>query len=178
MLDLWEQRKEVKNFAVKQIANALTFLRIILSILMIFCRIFSAGFLVAYLLCGITDVLDGFLARRLCTESNVGSCADSFADLLFAGVCACKMLPTLALPGWVWLWMALTAVIQFIFVLMSLVSRNLQKEVHGFYNRLAGAAIFICLPFIYHFGGLSLVLLCLAIVSAALAQRLFAAIKK
>lgn len=39
--------------------------------------------MVLYSLCGVTDVLDGFLARKLHTESKAGEWLDSFADLFF-----------------------------------------------------------------------------------------------
>ena len=55
----------------KQIANIITSCRIICSILMLFCSVFSLEFYVAYLLGGFTDMVDGIIARKTETTSNI-----------------------------------------------------------------------------------------------------------
>ena len=68
------------------IANIITVSRILFSLAMILFPPSSVPFAVLYLLCGATDVLDGFVARKLHTESENGAMLDSAADLLFAVV--------------------------------------------------------------------------------------------
>ncbi len=67
----------------KNIPNILSFSRIILS----FCIFLVARtpMLVFWLIvaCGITDALDGFLARRFGCESDLGARLDSLGDLVF-----------------------------------------------------------------------------------------------
>ena len=66
------------------IANIITVSRIFLSLCLFVLSPSSVPFAVLYLLCGVTDVLDGFVARKLHTESEKGGMLDSTADLFFA----------------------------------------------------------------------------------------------
>lgn len=54
----------------KYIANIVTSCRIIFSILMLFFSVFSPWFYVMYLLCGLTDMVDGSIARKTNTVST------------------------------------------------------------------------------------------------------------
>ncbi|MCL2507694.1 MAG: CDP-alcohol phosphatidyltransferase family protein [Oscillospiraceae bacterium] len=68
---------------MKHIPNALSISRIPLSIAMLFLTKRPAAFLVVYAAAGLTDVLDGFLARRFHWESEFGAKIDGFADIGF-----------------------------------------------------------------------------------------------
>lgn len=69
--------------AKEQLPNLVTALRIVLSTVLFFIPIKSAAFFTIYLLCGLSDMADGFLARKLHAESTFGSRLDSFADMFF-----------------------------------------------------------------------------------------------
>ena len=65
---------------MKQLPNIITFLRIPLSIAMLVVSPFSLFFWIFYLSSGLTDIIDGFLARKLHQESSFGAKLDSIAD--------------------------------------------------------------------------------------------------
>ena len=66
----------------KQIANILTSVRMIISsILLTFSRL-DAAFLALFCVCGITDLIDGPIARATETESILGAKLDSAGDVL------------------------------------------------------------------------------------------------
>lgn len=71
---------------MRHIPNILTVLRAALSVPLLFLAPFSLGFFCVYLLCGVTDAADGFLARRLHAETRLGAALDSAADLLFFSI--------------------------------------------------------------------------------------------
>lgn len=48
----------------KQIASIITVCRILGSIGLLFCPVFSASFYGLYLFCGLTDMVDGTIARK------------------------------------------------------------------------------------------------------------------
>ena len=60
-------------------ANAITLLRISGTAVLLFLRPFSPAFFVVYTLTGVTDVLDGFVARKTGTASDFGAKLDSAA---------------------------------------------------------------------------------------------------
>ena len=63
--------------------NFVTGLRMVGTFLLLFTKAFSPAFYAIYSICGISDVLDGFLARRTGATSEFGARLDSVADLLF-----------------------------------------------------------------------------------------------
>ena len=74
-------------------ANSMNFLRIIGSFCLLFIPACSAMFLAIYTLAGVTDVLDGWLARKTGTASAWGARLDSIADLFFTRFCFSKFFP-------------------------------------------------------------------------------------
>jgi len=45
-----------------------------------------------YLLCGLTDMLDGAIARKNNIVSEFGAKLDTFADIVFVAICMIKFL--------------------------------------------------------------------------------------
>ena len=125
------------------IANIITFSRILFSLLLFVFKSDSYPFAALYLLCGITDMLDGFIARRLNTESEKGAKLDSIADLIFAVVYAVRILPRLSVPYWIWIWTAVIAVIKIAGIVIA--GRKTQKLSieHSFGNKLTGLLLFL-----------------------------------
>ena len=124
-------------------ANIITVSRIIFSLLLFAFKPGSYPFAVFYLLCGITDMLDGFIARKLHTESEKGARFDSIADLTFAVVYAVRILPLLSVPFWVWIWTAIIAVIKIAGIIIA--GRKAKKLMieHSFGNKLTGLLLFL-----------------------------------
>ena len=73
---------------MKHLPNIITALRIAGSIGLLFCNVAGWQFWTLYVLCGLSDMVDGWLARRLHAESKTGSILDSIADLVFVACCA------------------------------------------------------------------------------------------
>ncbi len=67
-----------------QMANLLTALRIVCGILILACPVFSVWYYALYLLAGLTDAIDGTVARKLGESSAFGARFDTFADIVFA----------------------------------------------------------------------------------------------
>ena len=85
-------------------ANIITSCRILCSILILFNPVFSAWFYTMYLLGGLTDMLDGTIARKTNTESKFGARLDTVADFIFIAVALVKILPVMHIPSWLWIW--------------------------------------------------------------------------
>ena len=96
----------------KNIANAITGIRILGSILLAFVPVFSVPFYAVYLTCGLSDMVDGTIARRTNSSSSLGAKLDTVADFLFAAVSLAKLLPYIPVPGWLLQWIATIALIK------------------------------------------------------------------
>lgn len=79
--------------AIRFIPNGVTIFRITGSIVLLFLNPMNMDFICFYFLCGLSDILDGFLARAFHFESKHGAILDSMADTLFIFVCFCKLFP-------------------------------------------------------------------------------------
>ena len=124
-------------------ANLITSCRILLSLLLLFFPALSPGFYGLYLAAGLSDMLDGFVARRTNSASPLGAKLDSMADLVFLAVCLIKLLPVLALPVWLWVWVGLIALLRLVNILSGFVCRKKLVLLHTRANKLTGALLFL-----------------------------------
>ena len=69
-------------------ANAITIFRMAASIVLLFCPVFSPAFYAFYIAAGLSDMLDGFVARKTDTVSKLGGKAG-----YDCGLCACGRMP-------------------------------------------------------------------------------------
>ena len=124
-------------------ANLITSCRILFSLLLLFFPALSPGFYGLYLAAGLSDMLDGFVARRTNSASPLGAKLDSMADLVFLAVCLIKLLPVLALPVWLWVWVGLIALLRLVNILSGFVCRKKLVLLHTGANKLTGALLFL-----------------------------------
>lgn len=124
-------------------ANCITVSRILFSLLVLAASPDTLPFAVSYLLCGVTDVLDGYVARKLHTESEKGAMLDSIADLFFAGVYAVTILPLLNIPLWIWIWAVIIAAIKTTGILIASKKAHRLSVAHSFGNKLTGLLLFL-----------------------------------
>ena len=124
-------------------ANLITSCRILLSLLLLFFPTLSPGFYGLYLAAGLSDMLDGYVARRTNSASPLGAKLDSMADLVFLAVCLIKLLPVLALPVWLWVWVGLIALLRLVNILSGFVCRKKLVLLHTRANKLTGALLFL-----------------------------------
>ena len=133
------------------IANIVTFLRIVFSLIMLYFAAFSPGFYICYLLAGITDMVDGSVARRLGTESEFGEKLDTIADIIFVAAALYKLLPDIALATGIWIWTGIIAVVKVINIISGFVVQKRFVAVHSLANKITGIALFLLpltLPFV------------------------------
>lgn len=151
-------------------ANLITSCCVLLSLLLLFFPALSPGFYGLYLAAGLSDMLDGYVARRTNSASPLGAKLDSMADLVFLAVCLIKLLPVLALPVWLWVWVGLIALLRLVNVVSGFVRRKKLVLLHTRANKLTGALLFL-LPLSLGFLNISYtaVLLC-ALASFAAIQ--------
>lgn len=125
------------------IANVITCSRMLFSLILLVFPTSSLLFAALYLLCGVTDVLDGFAARKLHTESERGAMLDSAADLLFAAAYVVRVLPRLSVPLWLWIWIAVIAAAKVTGIIIASRKAHRLTVEHSFGNKLTGLLLFL-----------------------------------
>lgn len=142
----------VKN-KMKHLANIITALRIVAAIVMLFFPPLTVPFLMFYTVCGVSDMVDGTVARKLGTAGGFGAKLDSVADFVFFLFAAFKMLPALwnLLPA-VSLWLiAAVALIKVASAVIGAIRFRKWCFLHTYLNKLTGAVVFL-LPYFYRAG--------------------------
>lgn len=132
-------------------ANALTICRIVLSLVLLVPPALSPAFLALYAVAGMTDMADGFVARRTNTTSKLGSKLDSIADLVLVVACLVKVLPVITVPMWLRVWIALIIMVKMVNLISGLVMERRLVMLHTAANKVAGLVVFLvplALPFL------------------------------
>ena len=127
----------------KHIANILTSCRILGSILLLFFPAFSVAFYIIYLFCGFSDMIDGTIARKTNSASKLGSQLDTSADLIFVVVSSLKLLPRIYIPGLLWIWGAIIAIIKISNIIWGYISRKQFISLHTTMNKVTGLLLFL-----------------------------------
>ena len=131
---------------MKHLPNILSSLRIVGTVVLLLSDVSSILFWVLYIFCGISDIADGWLARKLKCVTQTGALLDSVADICFVACCAWKLLPILELPWWLWLWAGVIVVIKVVNQLSALVMFRRFCFPHTTANKWAGFLLFLAVP--------------------------------
>ena len=126
-----------------QLANTITSIRILCSITLLFCVVLSPTFYALYILAGLTDIMDGWIARKTNTASEFGAKLDTLADFTFLTICAIKLLPIMEIPVCFYTWVGVIAVIKLFNVIGGYLIHKRFIALHTFMNKLTGALLFI-----------------------------------
>ena len=127
----------------KHIANILTGCRIFGSILLLFFPAFSLAFYIVYLFCGFSDMIDGTVARKTNSTSQFGSQLDTIADFVFVVAAIFKLLPVIRLPGWLWVWSGVIAVIKIVNIIWGYIFKKQFIALHTIMNKVTGLLLFL-----------------------------------
>lgn len=128
---------------MNQWPNIITASRIVASIGLLFTTVFSIPFWVLYLWCGVSDMIDGPLARRLGAESKAGAALDSIADLMFLVIACAKVIPVLTIPFWLWLTIGAIALLQVARMCLLYCRKGGWDGLHDRVNRIIGLALYL-----------------------------------
>ena len=124
-------------------ANSITGIRILCSIALLLCPVFSVAFYSLYIAAGLTDIADGWVARKTNTVSVFGSKLDTIADFLFVVVCLFKLIPVLNIPTWLYVWIGIIALIKVINIVSGYVVQKQFVAIHSLMNKVTGMLLFI-----------------------------------
>ncbi|MGG5369790.1 CDP-alcohol phosphatidyltransferase family protein [Enterococcus sp. AZ196] len=126
---------------MKYIPNLLTIFRILASLLILV--VSDRFFFPLYFFAGVTDILDGWIARKMNWMSVFGTFLDSIADLIFFIVVVLKIILTIKLPAFL-LWGALVIVlIRCLTYLIGALRFHQFASLHTYLNKLTGLLLFL-----------------------------------
>lgn len=132
----------------RHIPNIITALRIALCVPMLLAEAMSPLFYACYLLAGLSDILDGFFARKFGVTSDFGSRLDSIADLVFVITAFVKLFPLLNFSKWIWLIIIMIVVMKIVSLIVSKLRKGKIVFLHTKANKITGLLLFIGMLFV------------------------------
>lgn len=127
----------------KHISNIITASRAVFSVSLLFIPLSSVRFYILYLFCGLTDMINGTVARKTGAVSKFGARLDTVADFVFVLVCSIKILPQILIPVWLWIWIIIIALIKIFNIALVFVRKKELLSIHSTLNKLTGLALFL-----------------------------------
>lgn len=154
---------------MRNIPNIITVLRIALSLLLLFVEPLSFLFSIIFITCGLSDLLDGYIARKMSATSKMGSIMDSTSDMIFIMVMLIILLPLIKIKQYILLLIVLIAVVRIVSIAIALYKyHTFVAGLHTYANKITGFSLF-CFPLLFNVVNtdiLALILCFIASVSA------------
>lgn len=135
---------------MKSIANYISIGRLFIALTLASTKPLSIEFFAIYVLCGISDVLDGYIARKTHTTSKLGEKLDSFADLIMIVVLMIVLYPMVNLTVPIIVWIVIIGIIRAVSTMVVFVKHNTFGILHTYGNKITGLVLFtfpLLLPF-------------------------------
>lgn len=133
---------------MKNLPNLLSVSRIIIGILLFFLGGQPLLFTLLYLYCGLSDVADGYIARRLKIESALGAKLDSAGDVvLYTLITFMLFAHTQLMEENAMLWLVISIfIIKLINVLLTRIRFGQWAMMHTLANKVSGLLVYVMLP--------------------------------
>ncbi|MDO5294567.1 MAG: CDP-alcohol phosphatidyltransferase family protein [bacterium] len=129
---------------MKQIPNIITSSRIVVALYLSCLTPFSWPFFLCYTYCGVSDMVDGTIARMMQAQSRMGAVLDSISDCVFFIVVLAKVFPVIrpAIPTWSLAVIAIIAAVKIAAYIVGSIRFHRLAMLHTVLNKLSGAALF------------------------------------
>jgi len=136
----------------KQIPDILSFSRFPLSIVLLFLAKRPLWFVIVYIITGLTDLLDGWLARKFHWETDFGAKLDGFADIVFMlsllgvvfGVLGRALLPQIEL--YVIIGVAVLALLKLVNLFYTKIKFKQWSTMHTLANKYTALPFYVLIP--------------------------------
>lgn len=148
--------------------NCISFSRIVLSLILIFIKPLSTAFYVIYIVCGFSDMIDGFIARRTETTSILGEKLDSLADMIMIVVLLVVLFPIINPSKKIIIWTIVIGIIRLTAMGVAFIKYKTFASLHTYGNKITGLILFLFPIFIsfIHSNVLSNIICVVASISA------------
>lgn len=109
---------------------------------MLLIDLFSWKFVSIYLLCGISDILDGYIARRTKTQSIFGAKLDTVADIIVFIVIMYVFIPVITFSNTLIIWLLIILAIRITSIIIVYFKYKMFAILHTFSNKVTGLLLF------------------------------------
>lgn len=153
--------------------------RIVGAVILMFTTPFTLPFWALYLYCGMSDMLDGLLARTLKQQSDLGAKLDSIADMAFVFSVLITIISAVAIPVWLWICVMIITSIRITAYLIGYKKYRMFSALHTYANKATGGLLF-CAPVLIYGLGITVagIMLCLLAALSSCEELLITVLSK
>lgn len=160
---------------MKNLPNILSITRLAVSGLLFFLGGYPSLFTILYLYCGISDVADGYIARRYKAESAMGAMLDTLGDVAMYLLIVFVFFSQTTIFSNTFALVLLLAIIAFkmINLLLTKLKFGLWGVIHTIAYKVIGFLVYISLPLYYLYSNLSIwfmLIICILALLAAMEE--------
>lgn len=123
--------------------NKLSFIRIIFSLLLFFAKPLSYLFFIIYLICSISDVLDGYVARKYNLVTDFGAKLDSIADMTMFLSLIIVLLPVLNFTLEIYVLILIIVILKIASAIYCYIKFKKLSTIHSYLNKITGLLIIL-----------------------------------
>lgn len=123
--------------------NCISFSRIVLSLILIFIEPLSTAFYVIYIICGFSDMIDGFIARRTGTTSTLGEKLDSLADMIMIVVLLVVLFLIINPSNKIIIWTIVIGIFRLTAMGVAFIKYKTFASLHTYGNKITGLILFL-----------------------------------
>lgn len=125
------------------IPNGISITRIVLSLGLLFVRPLSFAFYFIYFLCGCSDAMDGYIARKTNTTSKLGEKLDSISDAILLFILLYSIYPFLQINATIIIWIIVIFALRMVSLFVVFIKYKTFAMLHSVLNKLTGFLIFL-----------------------------------
>ena len=114
-----------------------------MTILLFGTKTLTLQFIIIYVYCGLSDMVDGYIARKSKNTSKIGEKLDSIADIIFVIISMIKLLPVLYLSKVIIVWIIIIALIKVYNIIHTYICYKKLIFLHTISNKITGLILFI-----------------------------------
>lgn len=127
----------------KHVANIISLSRVAGAVALFFFNSLSKAFLAIYVFCGLTDLIDGPIARKLNATSPLGATLDTVGDVATYLALTKVLIIKKSVPGWILAWILSAGVVFGIATFISKHRFNKFYLPHTYLGKIFGGAVFV-----------------------------------
>jgi len=134
---------------------------------------FELPFMIIYVMAGVSDMIDGPLARKYNVTSQLGATLDASADILLILIVVFRILPLIEFSSWLVVWIAIVIIIKALSSVVGYIRHKRFILLHTYLNKFFVVVLFL-FPIFYLFVETDiLIIVLLAIATIAFLEDIY-----
>ena len=158
---------------MKYVPNIISFVRLVMAIPLMLLTPFELPFMIIYVMAGVSDMIDGPLARKYNVTSQLGATLDASADILLILIVVFRILPLIEFSSWLVVWIAIVIIIKALSSVVGYIRHKRFILLHTYLNKFFVVVLFL-FPIFYLFVETDiLIIVLLAIATIAFLEDIY-----